>query len=323
MDAIIELKGVTKYYQRFKALDNLTVLVRPGAIGLLGPNGAGKSTLIKALLGLVQLSAGEVSVLGFDVRSGWRRIRECTGFMPEDDCSIAGLKGVQSVALAGELAGLPALTALRRAHEILDYVTLAEERYREVQTYSVGMRQKIKLAQALIHSPRLVFLDEPTTGLDPVGREKMLRLIRNLAQKKGVSVVLSTHILNDVEACCDSALILGRGRLLVYDTIQNLQRTIDSTYRVRLEGKTSAFLQILESLGCRGEVLGEDVIRVWSDRSDISRNVFRAARQCSVSIRQIEASRNSLEDIFLTAVRETVKPGKTEEREAWPNPPGE
>ena len=199
---ILQLEDVTKFYGSFQALTGLSVGVRPGAIGLLGPNGAGKSTLIKALLGLVSLSRGSARVLGLDVRTQSGQIRELVGYMPEDDCSVAGLKGVESVALAGELAGLPSLTSLRRAHEILDYTLLGEERYREVQTYSSGMRQKVKLAQALIHAPKLLFLDEPTNGLDPAGREKMLRLIRNLAQKQDVSVIVSTHILSDVEACC-------------------------------------------------------------------------------------------------------------------------
>ncbi len=179
---ILQLENVTKRYGRFEALAGLTVDVRPGTIGLLGPNGAGKSTLIKAMLGLVKLSGGRARVLGLDVGRQAREIRERVGYMPEDDCTIPGLKGVEAVALAGELAGLPALTALRRSHEILDYVLLGEERYREVENYSTGMRQKVKLAQALIHAPQMLFLDEPTSGLDPAGRERMLRLIRSLSQ---------------------------------------------------------------------------------------------------------------------------------------------
>jgi ABC-2 type transport system ATP-binding protein len=305
MDTIISLKGVTKLYGRFKALDDLTVSVRAGAIGLLGPNGAGKTTLIKTLLGLVRLSRGEASVLGLNVRSQAKRIREIVGYLPEDDCFIAGLKGVQSVALGGELAGLPRRTALRRAHEILDYVTLGEARYREVQTYSAGMRQKVKLAQALIHSPRLVFLDEPTSGLDPGGREKMLSLIRSLARKKGVSVVVSTHILHDIEACCDSALIIGRGRLLEYDSIRNLQQAVDPSFKIRIEGGSADFITVLESLGCQGVVIGEEEIQLRGAGSDVSGKVFQAARQSGITVRGISMSRNSLENIFMTAVRET------------------
>ncbi len=251
LSPMIELNQVTKRYGGQLALDRLTSAIRPGAVGLLGPNGAGKSTLIKLLMGLVRFTSGSAKVLDLDVRTQSRRIRELVGYMPEDDCFFAGLRGIASVAYSGELAGVPPLTALRRAHEVLDYVLIGEERYRLVQTYSTGMKQKIKLAQALIHSPRLVFLDEPTSGLDPHGREKMLQLIRNLATRKDVSVVVSTHILKDVEACCDAVLMVGRGKLLVYDTLENLRRTANEICRVRFEGDRNAFLAALASDGCQ------------------------------------------------------------------------
>jgi ABC-2 type transport system ATP-binding protein len=304
-DMILQLNEVTKFYGSFQALAGLSVEVRPGAIGLLGPNGAGKSTLIKALLGLVKLSGGEARVLGLDARHQSREIRELVGYMPEDDCSIAGLKGVQSVALAGELAGLPRQTALRRAHEMLDSVLLGEARYREVQTYSVGMRQKIKLAQALIHAPKLLFLDEPTSGLDPAGRERMLQLIRSLAHKKGVSVVISTHILSDVEACCDAAMILGRGSLLVYDTLPNLQQNIDSSYRVRVAGEIGPLATTLTARGLRVVEETQDEARVFGT-VDLSVAIFEAAEECAAVVREITPSRNSLEKIYLEAVRATT-----------------
>ncbi|MFH0944812.1 MAG: ABC transporter ATP-binding protein [Planctomycetota bacterium] len=301
---ILQLNNVSKFYGSFQALADLSVEVQPGAIGLLGPNGAGKSTLIKALLGLVGLSGGEARVLGFDVRRQSRKIREQVGYMPEDDCSIAGLKGVQSVALAGELAGLPRRTALRRAHEILDFVLLDEARYREVQTYSVGMRQKVKLAQALIHAPRLLFLDEPTNGLDPEGREKMLQLIRSLAQKKGVSVVVSTHILGDVEACCDAALILGKGTLLVYDTLPNLQQSAHASCRVRVSGEFAPLGAALTARGCRVEEENGDHARVFGP-GELGSMIFAAAAACDAVVREITPSRTSLEEIYLKAVRVT------------------
>jgi ABC-2 type transport system ATP-binding protein len=309
---ILQLDEVTKYYGSFQALAGLTVSVRPGAIGLLGPNGAGKSTLIKALLGLVRLSRGDARVLGLDVRTHSRRIREQVGYMPEDDCSIAGLKGVESVALAGQLAGLGPLTSLRRAHEILDYVLLGEERYREVDTYSTGMRQKVKLAQALIHAPKLLFLDEPTNGLDPVGREKMLGIIRSLA-RKGVSVVISTHILTDVEACCDAALIVGRGRLLVYDTIAELSRSVDSSCRVRFAGERETLRAALAARGCAVEESGPEELRVRGE-GDLGQAIFAASRDCGVVVREISPSRNSLEDTFLEAVRATEGQPMAEQR---------
>ncbi|MFT5049223.1 MAG: ABC-2 type transport system ATP-binding protein [Chlamydiales bacterium] len=301
---IIELTDVAKYYGKFQALAGLTVSVKPGAIGLLGPNGAGKSTLIKGLLGLVKLSSGSAKVLGLDARTQSPAIREQVGYMPEDDCSIAGLAGVQSVALAGELAGLPALTALRRAHEILDYVALGEERYREVQTYSTGMRQKVKLAQSLVHAPKLLFLDEPTNGLDPAGRVRMLRLIRSLVEKRGMSVVLSTHILTDVETCCDAALILGRGKLLVYDTIPELRRSVHPSCRVRVAGDIAPLSANLQARGYRIESAGRDAALVFG-ADDLGAAVFAASRETGITVREMTPSRNSLEDIYLDAVRAT------------------
>ncbi|MEM7200518.1 MAG: ABC transporter ATP-binding protein [Planctomycetota bacterium] len=305
---ILELEGVSKTYRSVQALHDVTVSVRPGAIGLLGPNGAGKSTLIKTLLGLARLTGGQARVLGHDVATESRQIRERVGYMPEDDCAFAGLKGIEAVALAGQLAGLPARVALRRGHEILDYVTVAEERYREVQTYSTGMRQKIKLAQSLIHSPHLVFLDEPTNGLDPRGRERMLGLIRSLTQKKGVSVVLSTHILSDIEACCDAALILGRGRLLVYDSIANLQSTVEESCRVRVEGDAAPLAAALASQGLSSEPLSPNELKVAAAAATAGPQLFAAAQRCGAVVREIAGSRNSLEDIFMTAVRETTQP---------------
>ncbi len=301
---IIQLDDVKKLYGSFEALAGISVAVKPGTIGLLGPNGAGKSTLIKALLGLVKLTSGSAQVLGLDTATEARKIRELIGYMPEDDCSIAGLKGVQAVALAGELAGLPARTALRRAHEILDYVLLGEARYRETQTYSTGMRQKVKLAQALIHAPKILFLDEPTNGLDPAGREKMLKLIRSLSEKRGISVVISTHILTDVESCCDSALILGKGRLLVYDTIAELQRSVDSSSRVRVMSDANRLAQALISRGIKCEELSSDELKV-SGREGLGAEVLAASSDCGVVVRELIPSRNSLEDIYLKAVRET------------------
>ena len=306
---IIELEGITKLYGAHKALDDLTLSVGPGAVGLLGPNGAGKSTLIKALLGLVRLTAGRASVLGLDVRRRSRRIRELVGYMPEDDCAFAGIKGVQAVALAGELGGLPARTALRRAHEILDFVTLGEARYRETQTYSTGMRQKMKLAQALIHSPRLLFLDEPTSGLDPEGREKMLALVRSLAYRKGVGVVVSTHILKDIERCCDAVVILGRGRLLVQDSLANLQRSVDPSCLVRVEGPLEPFLEALAPRCPRLERVGEEEVRVWGGEAPPGPLLFETAARCGVALRRVAPSRNTLEETFLAAVRETAGKG--------------
>ncbi len=305
---VLQLDDVTKRYGRHLALAGLSFTVRPGVTGLLGPNGAGKSTLIKVLLGLAQLTSGSARVLGLDVRTDARRIREQVGYLPEDDCVIAGLQGIEAVALVGELAGLPSDIALRRAHEMLDYALLGDERYRRIDAYSTGMRQKVKLAQALIHAPKLVFLDEPTNGLDPVGREKMLGIIRSLAHK-GVSVVLSTHILTDVEACCDAVLILGRGRLLVHDTVDALRRSIDASCRVRFAGPADRLASALAARGCEVVPAAADELRVVCG-GDLGGIVFAAAQDSGVVVREISPSRNSLEDAFLEAVRATAVPAE-------------
>ncbi len=317
---ILRLENVTKRYGKHKALDGLSVEVRPGAVGLLGPNGAGKSTLIKALLGLVGLTEGQAWVLGNDVRRESRRIREQVGYMPEDDCIVPGLSGVEAVAFSGELAGLPRRTALRRAHEMLDYCFIADERYREVQTYSTGMRQKVRLAQAIIHAPKLVFLDEPTSGLDPEGRERMLKLIRDLSRDRGISVIVSTHILKDVEVSCDSILMLAGGKLLVYDELESLQQSVDRDLRVRYRGDASELMRGLESRGLRVEEAGREELRLirgngdagaasappnasQESEDDLASVVFRLAHESGVVVREIAPSRTSLEDVFLEAVR--------------------
>ena len=299
---IISLKNVTKLYDGRTALDDLTADVPPGAVGLLGPNGAGKSTLIKALLGLVRLTKGEARVLGLDVRSQSARIRQQVGYMPEDDCFIAGLAGVRAVAYAGELAGMSWRSAIRRAHEMLDFVGLADERYREVETYSTGMKQRLRLAQALIHAPSIVFLDEPTSGLDPEGRERMLRLIRSLT-KKGVSVVISTHILHDVETCCDSVVILGRGRLLVQDRIETLRRAVDESYLVRFAGEAEPFISGLSAAGFRTERTGPDEVRALPPAGvDLAATVFEVAKGAGTVVRGLAPKQTSMEEIFLRAV---------------------
>lgn len=299
---MIQLDNVVKRYGDWTALDGLTAEFRPGVTGLLGPNGAGKSTLIKLLLGLVRLTEGRARVFDFDVATESIKVRQIVGFMPEDDCYFSSLQGVVSVSYAGEMAGIPRFTALRRAHEMLDYVAFGDERYREVQTYSTGMKQRVKLAQALIHSPKLVFLDEPTSGLDPQGRERMLRLIRDLWSEKGISVIVSTHILKDVEACCDQVLILGRGKLLVNESLEALQKPVSEQVRLDVAGDAVALAHRLSSLGYHVEPHPTGMFVSGGRGEPLAPVAFRAAVETGVAIRQCLPSRNSLEDIFLRAI---------------------
>jgi len=303
---VLEVQGITKDYRGQRALDGVSFVLEPGVVGLLGPNGAGKSTLIKALIGLVRFGTGEARVLGLDSRKDFRRVRELVGYMPEDDCIFPGLKGIEAVAYAGELSGLPRLAALRRAHEVLDYVGLGEERYREVQTYSTGMRQKQRLAQAVVHDPSLVFLDEPTSGLDPIGRRRMLKLVRALFDRTGISVVLSTHILHDVEEICDSVVILGHGKLLVHDTIEALRKPADASVVVGLERPDDAFGQALDRRGARWEALHADELRLFGEPEAAASLALETSRETGVLVRSIGSGRNTLEQIFLEAVKRDV-----------------
>src|SRR5215468_11266031 len=238
---LFALSGVTKTYGAVTALRQLTVEVGDGAVGLLGPNGAGKTTLIRTLLGLITLDAGGGEVLGMDVRTRRLDIRQAVGFAPEDECLFPGVAGIESVAYAGELCGMAWKDALQRAHEVLNYVGLGEARYRRVESYSTGMKQRLKLAAAIVHDPHLLILDEPTNGMDPAGREDILELARDLAHNKGMSLVFSSHLLPDVEAVCDHVVVLGGGQLLAEGQIQELKKLHDCCYELRIKGDAERF----------------------------------------------------------------------------------
>jgi len=211
VDSVVKLERVSVRYGRQLALRDVNASFPSGAVGLLGPNGAGKSTMLRALLGFVVPEQGQMRVLDLDVKHSPLKIRSRIGYMPESDAHIPGMNAVSFVAYCGELSGLPHADAMQRAHEVLYYVGLGEARYRNVETYSTGMKQRIKLAQALVHDPDLLFLDEPTNGMDPKGREEMLELIRDIAHNKGLSLILSSHLLPDVEYTCDYVVVMDKG----------------------------------------------------------------------------------------------------------------
>src|SRR5260221_13620002 len=219
---VVTLDHVTVTYGRNRALRDVTSSFAGGAVGLLGPNGAGKSTMLKSLLGFLVPERGRLRVLGLDVAEAPLEIRARVGYMPESDAHIPGMNAVSFVAYCGELAGLPRVDAMQRAHEVLFYVGLGEARYRNVETYSTGMKQRIKLAQALVHDPDLLFLDEPTNGMDPKGRDEMLELVRDLAHNKGVNLILSSHLLPDVEFTCDSVVVMDKGAIATAGPIEAL-----------------------------------------------------------------------------------------------------
>jgi len=303
----VVLDGVSVHYGRHQALRDITATLPTGAIGLLGPNGAGKSTLIKTLLGLVAPSSGRMRVLGYDVRESPLDVRARVGYMPESDAHIPGMTAVAFVAYCGELAGLPPASAMQRAHEVLFYVGLGEARYRNVETYSTGMKQRIKLAQALVHDPDLLFLDEPTNGMDPKGRDEMLALVRDIATAKAITLIFSSHLLPDVEFACDHVLVLHRGALAAQGPIATLKGTSARVFELRVKGATPSFIDALRGAGldCDGEPV--ELMRVYMPENHRAQVLFQIASQHGVQIRHLRASVPSLEDVFARALGEPLE----------------
>lgn len=307
MQTMFTCDSLVKRYGRIVALAGVTLEVQPGVVGLLGPNGAGKSTLISVLLGQTPATGGSATVLGLDARRGQGLIRQRVGFMPENDCLVPGLTGTGYVCYAGRLAGMSRSDAMQRAHEVLDYVDLGEARYRLAEQYSAGMKQRLKLAQALVHDPDLLLLDEPTNGMDPEGRQAMLGLIADLGAS-GISVLLSSHLLPDVERVCARVVIMGAGEILTTGVLDELHRPHPTLYRLDYIGPGRALAQELT----RGGVVVADADVVAADgtgslaitlpaagRQDL---VLEAARRTGVSLRGLHPKRSSLEETFMAAL---------------------
>jgi ABC-2 type transport system ATP-binding protein len=269
---------------------------------LLGPNGAGKSTLLKTILGFIEPGTGQGRVLGLDIRTQQMQIRRKIGYMPENDCHIPGMNAVSFVAYAGELAGMPPKDAMQRAHEILFYAGLGEARYRNVETYSTGMKQRIKLAQALVHDPELIMLDEPTNGLDPKGRIEMLELIRDISTSKNVHVILSSHLLPDVEWVCRDAAVIHKGKMLASGSIADLKKGAGAMFECRIKGDAEAFAQQLISLGCSCSSRDDGLLRVEMQNGLGSQGILQAAFDGHVQIRHLLPLKQSLEDVFMQVI---------------------
>lgn len=299
---IIDLENITVDFGKQRVLDNVGVQFGGGSMGLLGPNGAGKSTLLKTLLGFIKPVTGSGKVLGLDVRTQQLEIRQRVGYMPENDCHIPGMNAVSFVAYAGQLTGMKPKDAMRRAHETLFYVGLGEARYRNLETYSTGMKQRIKLAQALVHDPQLIFLDEPTNGLDPKGRIEMLELVKDISSSKGINVILSSHLLPDVEWVCTDALVIHKGKQMAAGKIEEMRRGSGSVFECRVKGDANAFRRELELQGCQC-VDGEDgVFKIRMIDVQGSRVLLQAAREQKVQIRHLIPMRQSLEQVFLEVI---------------------
>jgi ABC-2 type transport system ATP-binding protein len=301
---VVELSSVSVRYGATMALRDVSARFQPGAVGLLGPNGAGKSSMLKALLGFVAPTQGTMRVLGLDVATQPLEIRRRLGYMPENDAHIPGMNAVSFVAYCGELCGLPPADAMQRAHEVLYYVGLGEARYRNVEQYSTGMKQRIKLAQALVHDPDLLFLDEPTNGMDPKGRDEMLELIHDLAHNKGVNLILSSHLLPDVEYTCDHVVVMDKGAVAAQGPIEALKGPRGRVYELRIKGDTDRLLHVLRASGYECHDTDEDVMRVFVPGDGASTALFAIAAREGLQVRHLRQSVPTLEDVFARAVGE-------------------
>jgi ABC-2 type transport system ATP-binding protein len=310
MELLIDLQNVTRRFGAVTALRDVTLKLPPGRIGLLGPNGAGKSTLLKILMGLLPPTSGGGKILHHDLTRGlgganWE-LRRDIGFMPEADALVPGLKGIEYVALAGELFGMPRLQAQRRAHEVLTYLELEDARYRRLEEYSTGMKQRLKLAQALVHDPPVLLLDEPTSGLDPAGRSAMLRLLLQLGKDFGKSLLLSTHLLGDVEYVCEMVVILLNGEVCRQGSVGELCARRQNRYKLQIQGERNGFVSDLRLEGV--EILadnGRGELRVAVPPDWITRTFFVLADHHGVAIRGLQSDDESLEELFYRVVGRT------------------
>jgi ABC-2 type transport system ATP-binding protein len=302
MSTLFQLNQVTKAYGNILALNDFTVSAPMGAIGLLGPNGAGKTTLIRTLLGLISLKQGSGEVLGHDIKKHPLTIRQKVGFVPEDECLFPSTVGIEFVSYAGELGGMASTDAMQRAHEVLDYVGLGEARYRPTDSYSTGMKQRLKLGAALVHDPQLVIMDEPTNGMDPPGREDLIALSLDLCRNKGISLLYSSHLLPDVEAVCDYIIVMNHGKLLTQGKITDLKIVQQQAFEVRVKVDQDRFRQRLTELGCSIKPTDELLV-VTLPEGNHEKMLWDLAANEQFQIRHLRPRRSTLEDVFLQAVR--------------------
>ena len=304
-DPAIQIQDLHKSYGSVKALRGVSLSVPSGPVGLLGPNGAGKTTLLKLLLGMLAPDQGKATIAGLSPNHQNDRlgIRQKVGYMPESDCLIPGMSAVELVALLGRLAGMAPPDAMTRAHEVLDYVQTGEERYRKSEEYSTGMKQRIKLAQALVHDPPILLLDEPTNGLDPGGRNDFLELVSDLGRNQGKHVLLCTHLLPDVERTCDHVIVMNQGTVVRQDSMSNLTATSASVMRVEYLGEVEPFVARLREHGHAVEVLAKQALQVTlPEGHSHADHLLGLSLHSGATITAIEPQRASLEEAFLEAL---------------------
>lgn len=305
MTPLVRLENVEVSYGPLKALDRVSFEITGGAVGLLGPNGAGKSTLLKALLGFVRAQAGVIEAFGKPMPQYRLYVRQHLGYMLERDIVSPQVSAVSFLTYCGRLAGMTRVDAMERAHEVLNYVGMGDNRYRKMETYSTGTCQRVKFAQALIHDPKLLLLDEPTNGLDPEGRVEMLELIRELAQKRGVAILLSSHLLPDVEHVCDRVIMINKGRVVRDGAIRQLTAEQDGLFEVRVKDNKEAFLRAAEAMGCAGFDGQTGTLLIRARAGTEARTLFVIARTAGTHIRHLRPVRHTLEEVFMDAMRST------------------
>ncbi|GIW19459.1 ABC transporter ATP-binding protein [Tepidiforma sp.] len=296
---VIETAGLTRRFGDVTALDDLTISVPPGVTGLVGANGAGKSTLIRILLGLLPPTSGSARVLGYDVASEGPVLRQFVGYMPEHDCLPGDVSATEFIAHMARVNGLPGDAARERTAETLRHVGLFEERYRDIRGYSTGMKQRVKLAQALVHDPRLLFLDEPTNGLDPAGRDEMLDLVRRTGHEFGISIVMASHLLGEIERVCDQVVVIDGGRLLRQGAIADFTAAT-GTLVVEVEGDPAALAAALRGAGLRVERDGRHLLLPFEGDAVLDR-VRDACADLGLGLVRLERRRQALEDLFRPA----------------------
>lgn len=311
MTPVVELDCLGVRFGERDILKDLTCSLTGRSIGLLGPNGAGKSTLINTLLGFCKPARGSARVLGLDIGSDLRRIRTAVGYMPENDALIANMSAVAFIRLMAEISGIPRNAALERAHEALFYVGLGEARYRKLGTFSLGMRQLAKLAQAIVHGPQLLILDEPTNGLDPPARQRMLRLVREMRDQQSMRILLCSHLLRDVEDSCEEVLILKGGRVVHQANLEEERRSNKRFVEVEACGDETAFADAVAALGCECASGGGGRFRMVLSEGLEIRDIYRVAAEKDIQLRRLNFRRDSLEDIFLRAMQDVNVPVST------------
>ena len=289
---------MTKQFRDVVALDDLSVTIPRGRIALLGPNGAGKSTLLKIVLGLIPPDSGSGNVLGLDIMEQGIDIRKRIGYMPEHDCLPDEMNAVDFVSTMGRLSGMTKARAMERTHEVLYYLNMRDERYRNIGTYSGGTKQKVKLAQAIVHDPDIVFMDEPTSGLDPISRNEMLAALSSMSEHGHTNYILSTHLLHDVEQICDRVVMLSKGKIAIEDTLDNLLVKRHNRITVKTLAPPESLANLLIDQGYDVEVMGEEVVVTWKERNDMDRIISTMAAH-GFPLRQINTRMRELDDVYL------------------------